>query len=113
MSRQLLWPLALAGASSLALVPALAQQKGPESILPPGFGAPTPAPAPAPAPASPAPSAAPTAPAATPTAPDSMTAATVLDNATDVAVDEGADVLDNGSDAAVAMIDLPPQAKRQ
>lgn len=107
------WLIALAGASSLALVPALAQQKkGPESILPPGFGAPTPAPAPAPAPASPAPSAAATAPAVTPAAPDSMAAAMGLENATDVAVDEGADTLDNGTDAAVAMVDLPPQAKR-
>jgi hypothetical protein len=104
------WLFALAGASSLALVPALAQQRDrPESILPPGFGAPPPAPAPTPAPSGVTPAPAPDPSSA---APDSMAAATVLDNATDVAVDEGDASLDNGMDAAVAMVDLPPQAQR-
>lgn len=103
------WALALAGASSLALVPALAQKKGPESILPPGFGAPTPAPAPAAPSPAPAPSLA--QPPVTTTPPDGL-ASSVLDNAADaVAVDEGDNALD-ATDADVALIDLPPQAQR-
>jgi hypothetical protein len=113
MSRKGLWALALTGASSLALVvPALAQKKGPESILPVGFGAPAPAPAPAaptPAPASASPQT-PAAPASAGATPDSM-ADSVLDNATDIAVDEGDNELD-AEDTTVALVDLPPQAKR-
>ena len=45
------------GAIALSTVPAVGQQQGPESLLPPGFGSPPPPPAPTPAtPAPPAPS---------------------------------------------------------
>ena len=103
--RPKLWAAALAGAASLALVPALAQ-KSPESILPPGFGGPPPAPAPAPS-AAPALAVPPTAP------PDSMAAAT-LGNSDAVAVDEGDNNLDADADAdaAAVQVDLPPQARR-
>ncbi len=105
MSRRVFWALALAGASSLALVPAIAQRTGPESILPPGFGAP----APAPAPIGPSPSPAPS-PGAPP-APDSMAAAVPDNGAEAVPDDEGANELDAG-DAEAVMADLPPQAQR-
>ena len=99
--RRKVWALMVAGAASLALVPALAQKK-PESILPPGFGGPPPAPAPVSPPTT-----------AAPTAPDSIAAMSPLDNKADaIAVDEGDNTLDNEAENTLAQVDLPPQARR-
>ncbi len=105
-----------AGCAMLALFPALAQ-RGPQSILPPGFGEPDPPPAPSPKPAEDRP----TRPAANPDdVPEltlrppvrSTTPSTNLDEL--VGVDEGG--MGNGSDnASIAVAppqDLPPQARR-
>ncbi len=108
----------LCGAALIALVPALAQ-KGPQSILPPGFGEPDPPPSPKPAPKPsddrPARSApdrdAQDMPELTLTPP---VRSTVTDPSVDVAADEGglAGSGDNVSSAIAPPQDLPPQARR-
>jgi hypothetical protein len=100
-----------AGCAGIALYPALAQ-RGPQSILPPGFGEPAPPPEPGPPPRQndnrdPAP---------TGDTPDLTlrpppVAATAPDPE-DVAADDAGNLADNAMLAVVPQQDLPPQARR-
>ena len=105
--------VAIGGCALISLVPALAQ-RGPQSILPPGFGEPEPPPPTRPADNAPRPPAPPS------TSADEQPELTLRPPASDsgsvdelIGLDEG---LSNSSDnASAAMIepqDLPPQARR-
>ncbi len=95
----------LVAASAVALWPAVAQ-RGPESILPPGFGEPEPA-------KKPAPPERPIRPPADDLVPDvRLTPPPSAPEQTDVIADLIADASNNANAVAAAPIDLPPQARR-